>query len=172
MVYGDGREIELPVTGYPIPEPWSSRFVKYSDPRRTLCGGAFGRRFLSNGHWQCVVDEDTFQAASAAGWKNVGGAETWYEPTSLPYPPVSIRKIQRRAFGVTFEVPTLATRPLQANRVGYAVGRVVLTDIYVDLLREIGVHEVAVIAGDSPFVRKVVSPGVAVVLGNRMPEDY
>jgi len=173
LVYGgdsNHREIELPITGYPIPEPWSSLFVRYREDGRTVCGGAEGKRFLSNGHWLVYVDESAFQAAATAGWHNAGPVVV--EPTDLPLPMISIRRGARRVFGAIRDVEAMLIRRLGCGSEGLAVGPVVLRASYVELLRERGVEDVAAVYKNDPFVRLVVAPGVAAVQGNRMPEDY
>jgi hypothetical protein len=81
IVYDDNQdEVFLRPTAYPhVPEPWASRCIKYAiGVPSPMCGGRGGRRFLTNGHWQCVVDEATFAGAIAQGWRDVG--DHWYEP--------------------------------------------------------------------------------------------
>jgi hypothetical protein len=174
IVYDDNQdEVTLRPTAFPlVPEPWASRCIKYAvGVPAPMCGGRAGRRFLTNGHWQCVVDEATFQGAIAQGFRDVG--DHWSEPEVT------------RAMGLTF-VDGVATTSckratLSRDRAStiewrrghpepiYNVGGIWIRGLYLDLLHELGVTEVAgidMLDGVNGMLRVVV-PGVAVVMGIR-----
>jgi hypothetical protein len=167
IVYDDNQdEVFLRPTAYPhVPEPWASRCIKYASGRAPMCGGRDGRRFITNGHWQCVVDDATFAGALAQGWRDVG--DRWNEPATLPCPPVPLSALRcaRQRLGSTVESEVDILQ----------IGGVWVQALYVDLLREIGATDAAGVetVEDIGVSSRVVVPGVAVVMGIRdvRPEE-
>jgi hypothetical protein len=160
IVYDDNQdEVFLRPTAYPhVPEPWASRCIKYAiGVPAPMCGGREGRRFITNGHWQCVVDEETFQGAIAQGWRDVG--DHWYEPKPeeltddrVPLSALRTATVPARGTGIPYEVRN--------------IGGIWINGLYADLLHEIGATEaVGIDSTNVDGMLRVVVPGVAVVMG-------
>jgi hypothetical protein len=173
IVYDDNQdELFLRPTGYPsVPEPWASRCLKYAVAvPEPMCGGRPGRRFLTNGHWQCVVDEATFAGAVAQGWRDVG--DHWYGSDDL---------ITRRFFGCRFSEPVPLTDLQQTTiRIGepYETAASKIGDVWINSMESMPIASLTPrsrsnsVYSDINGQMRVVVPGVAVVSGLRgVPES-
>jgi hypothetical protein len=160
IVYDDNQdEITLRPTAFPsVPEPWASRCIKYAvGVPAPMCGGREGRRFLTNGHWQCVVDDATFQGAIAQGFRDVG--DRWFAPDELPDERVALSKLRQT---------TIVMGSRGEPEIVHCIGGIWIRDLYLDLLREIGATEaVGVDSTNVDNMLRVVVPGLAVVMGIR-----
>jgi hypothetical protein len=156
-VYDDwGDEIWLPPTSLPLPAPWAQRYLKYTDgARRRFCGGEESRRFLTNGHWLAVVDEATYATAVAAGWQVVRAG---WDAAVYPTDPEPI--------DITCDLPS-EPNPKDGGGRRIYVGGVWVRDIYLEMLREIGVTEVYRATGEL----QISVPGVAAVMGIRLDHE-
>jgi|SRR5690606_16675888 len=114
-----------------------------------MMGGVEGQRFLTNGHWMALVDEPTFQACKAAGFRDVGANWSKFIGCLDGRPATTI---------------TLSEAPTIDGDLGtfVKVGRACINAEYAELLTELGAGEVLVFdAGDDwPFV---YAPGLAIV---------
>lgn len=147
---------------YTIHEPWWSRYQRFAvlgPALRPMMGGTEGERFFTNGHWMARVDEETWQAARAAGWRDVNA--TWS----------SFVGMLDGASPVTVSMATdLPTRPIYEGATARVtkIGPAWMNSEYADLLRELGVSEVLVF-DMPPRSMMVVAPGVVMVMA--MPVD-